>query len=88
MTRSDDYHAVVSGFQYTQNAILRSAADLGYLAEYIYDKRREEGTSFSDDISLALRYAQNNGGQAVCLAGVYIDVETQSRIWQIEIVST
>ena len=81
------YYAMVTGFEYTQIGILGSAADLGYLAEYLYDERGEETAPFADDVFLGLRFVQNNVAQSVYLVGVYVDLETQSRVLRIEIES-
>ncbi len=89
MTRSghgDRFAAFVGGFEHTLYQVFNSRADLGLLAEYLYDDRRgpAPGTANDDDAFLALRLASNDVQDTTILTGVIIDRETQATRFIIE----
>jgi hypothetical protein len=84
MTRSghgDHFLAAVGGFEYTLFGVFGTAADLGLLAEYLYDGRDQErapATSADDDIFLGTRLALNDAQDTSALVGAVIDRDTQA----------
>jgi hypothetical protein len=83
MTRSghgDLFFAAVAGFEYTLYQILGSNADLGLLAEYLYDGRdaAAPATLGDDDVFVGARLAMNDPQDTALLAGATIDRESQA----------
>jgi hypothetical protein len=99
--QGDAFAAAVSGFEYTLYQILDSNADLGLLAEYLYDGRNATAppTALDDDIFVGLRLGLNDPQDTALLAGATVDrtsqatalfVETERRLgdhWKIEVES-
>lgn len=71
----DTFGAAVAGFEYTFFGVRGSAADVGLLAEYLYDGRgrRAPPTIFDDDVFVGLRLALNDPDSTMLLAGVIVD---------------
>ncbi|HEY0633840.1 MAG TPA: hypothetical protein VGE00_00550 [Gammaproteobacteria bacterium] len=68
------YSAMTGGFEYAVTGIAGSRADLGYLAEYLYDDRGERATTpFEDDLFLGLRLAFNDTASSDLLIGIICD---------------
>lgn len=79
------YRSAVAGLEYTQTGIFRSSADLGFLAEYLYDERGDHATMpFSSDLFLALRYVANNVAQTTYLLGTYVHRGTGAKSFRFE----
>ena len=78
--REEDYAALVAGAEYTFNGIFGSAADLGLLAEWNYDRRRENATNvFDNDIFLGARLAFNDVQSTDLVASVLADADHSTR---------
>ena len=78
--REEDYAALVAGAEYTFNGIFGSAADLGLLAEWNYDRRRENATNvFDNDIFLGARLAFNDVQSTELVASVLADADHSTR---------
>ena len=81
MTRGgqgDRFFASVSGFEYTIFQVFESAADLGLLAEYLYDgrdKRNAPSTVFDNDFFSGVRLALNDVEDTTVLGGTVTDLE-------------
>ena len=79
--QGDVFAAAVGGFEYTFFQIFESAADLGLLAEYLYDGR-DEGkappTSADNDVFVGARLALNDVQDTTALLGAVVDVEDRS----------
>jgi len=81
MTRGgqgDRFFASVSGFEYTIFQVFESAADLGLLAEYLYDgrdKRNAPPTVFDNDFFSGVRLALNDVEDTTVLGGTVTDLE-------------
>ena len=81
----EDYTAFVLGGEYTFNSIWGSAADLGLLAEWNYDERREHSNSeFQNDLFFAVRLALNDTQSTELIAGVLADADHTTRTLSIE----
>jgi hypothetical protein len=90
MTRGgqgDRFFAAVGGFEYTRFGVFETKADLGLLAEYLYDGRDGDAapaTSADDDIFLGARLALNDEHDTTVLAGATIDRTTQATLFFVE----
>ncbi|WP_282606787.1 hypothetical protein [Pelagibius sp. Alg239-R121] len=90
ITRSgqgDRFFASVAGFEYTLFGILDSNADLGLLAEYLYDGRDEDDAPpvlTDDDFFLGARATLNDEQDTTFLIGGIIDRDNQSTSVSIE----
>ncbi len=80
------FGALVAGFEYSFFNVGASGADIGVLAEYLYDGRGSGAppTAFEDDIFLGLRLALNDVGGTAVLAGVVLDRDTSAKIFSVE----
>lgn len=80
-----NYRSAVAGVEYTQVGVFGGAADIGLLAEYLYDERGERATMpFSKDLFLAVRYVANNVAQTTYLLGAYTHLDTRARSYRFE----
>ncbi|MGF1630353.1 MAG: hypothetical protein ACFCUT_12845 [Kiloniellaceae bacterium] len=89
MTRSgqgDRFFAAVGGFEYTLFGVMESDADLGLLAEYLHDGRKDRApaTPFEDDVFLGARLTFNDVEDTALLAGVILDLDQEERIFSLE----
>jgi len=90
MTRSghgDRFLAAVGGFEYTLFGVLETSADLGLLAEYLYDGREDDtapGTSADDDIFLGARLALNDEQDSAVLVGAIVARKSQATLFLVE----
>ena len=71
------FGAFVGGFEYTRYQILGSAADFGFLGEYLYDGRDADAppTAFENDGFFGARLALNDTQDTTMLAGAVVDLE-------------
>ena len=84
-TPKDDYFAMAGGLEYTINRVAGSDADLGLLAEYLYDGRENSlETSFQNDLFVGLRVGFNDQQSSEVLAGVVVDLEQDGLVWRVE----
>lgn len=73
------YTAATGGFEYTLYGLFQSAADLGLLAEYLWDERDEEAdTPFQNDLFVGGRLALNDMAGTAILGGAVIDLSNDS----------
>ncbi|WP_414429983.1 hypothetical protein ACMG4M_10985 [Alcanivorax sp. IL3] len=88
ITRSgqgDRFTALDGGFEYTHVGVLDSAADLGWLLEYLWEDRDELLASpFQDDVLLATRFTFNDVASTEILAGVIYDLENDEKAINLE----
>ncbi len=79
--QGDVFAAAVGGFEYTLFQVFETAADIGLLAEYLYDDRDQDEappTVFDNDVFLGARLALNDVPDTTALVGAIVDVEDQS----------
>jgi len=82
---NDRFFALTAGFEYTFIGILESDADLGIVAEYLYDDRDESATTFfENDIMVGLRLAMNDEQSSEALLGFIIDADSQETLISLE----
>ncbi|HEX9625787.1 MAG TPA: hypothetical protein VGA00_02490 [Acidiferrobacterales bacterium] len=83
--QGERFTAATAGFEYTLVGVLAGSADLGLLAEYVYDDRGTRApTPFQDDLFLGLRLALNDVQSTELLAGVIGDREFDTRFYNLE----
>jgi hypothetical protein len=76
----------VAGFEYTLSGVLDSSADLGLLAEYLYDGRPGDAppTPYNNDIFVGTRLSLNDVHDTSILAGAVWDIEDHATFVTIE----
>lgn len=83
--REENYVAMAGGVEYTLYSIFKTRADLGLLAEYLFDSRgKRAATPFENDIFVGARLALNNPEDTQALFGVVQDLDTPERAVFIE----
>ena len=79
------FMAAVGGFEYTFVGIGQSEADLGVLAEYHFDDRRDTSPQpFEDDVFAGMRLALNDAASTEVLAGFIHDVDGDATALSVE----
>ncbi len=74
--RESNHFAMTGGFEYTYVGLFETAMDLGMIAEYLYDDRKENApTPFEDDVMLGLRWVFNDAQSTEVLLGVIHDLD-------------
>jgi hypothetical protein len=73
------------GVEYTLYGIFDSPADLGLVAEYVWDDRgANRQNNFANDAFLAFRWTANDVASTAILAGTTVDLDTQALGFSIE----
>ncbi len=81
----NDYVAATGGFEYTFTGIFETQMDLGVVAEYLFDERRDFAlTPFENDVAGALRLAVNDAASTEFLFGWVQDIDTNARFLFLE----
>jgi hypothetical protein len=83
----DRFAAVVGGLEHTFFGVLKTRADLGLLAEYLYDGRNPDTappTSAEDDFFVGTRLTLNDEQDTAFLAGAVIDRTSQATLLFVE----
>jgi len=81
----NDYIAATGGFEYTFTGIFESRMDLGIVAEYLFDDRKDFAlTPFENDVAGALRLAVNDAASSEMLFGWVQDIDTDARFLFLE----
>lgn len=75
---TDNFVAFVGGFEYTLFQLNNTAADIGFLMEYLYDERKatEAFTLFDHDLFTGMRLTLNDVQDTNLLAGIVIDTDS------------
>jgi hypothetical protein len=83
---SGRFEAATAGFEYTFSGVFESGADLGLLAEYLYDSRDriELTTPYDDDVYLGTRLGFNDTQSTELLVGVILDRGSSEWAYSIE----
>ena len=83
--REQNYYAMIGGFEYSFYGLMDSNADLGLLMEYARDSRLNKSNSgFQNDLFVGARFALNDAQDTDLLAGIIIDLTTQTRMFSLE----
>ena len=81
----NDYVAATGGFEYTFTGIFGTRMDLGIVAEYLFDDRKDFAlTPFENDVAGALRLAVNDAASSELLFGWVQDIDTDGRFLFLE----
>jgi hypothetical protein len=79
------YTALTAGFEYTFVGIAQSSADLGVIAEILYDERGDNAlTPFADDTLLGARLTLNDEQSTEFLFGMIFDNHDGTRLLTLE----
>ncbi len=82
---SGSYNAATGGFEYTLVGVRDSVMDLGLLAEYLYDNRRDRATTpFENDLFVGIRLTANDTAGSELLAGVIRDLDSSAALFNLE----
>lgn len=80
-----NFTAATGGFEYTFVGVLDTSADIGWVAEYLYDNRGDTATTFlENDVMMGLRLALNDEASTDALLGFIIDKETNDLLVSLE----
>lgn len=77
-----DFVAITAGFEYTFFNIAKKGADIGIVAEYLYDERDE--APFQDDFFAGVRFALNDVQSSEFLAGCIVDNDDDGTLCSLE----
>jgi hypothetical protein len=80
------YTAATFGFERSLYGVFETAADLGLIAEYLFDDRPagQRTTPFEDDLFLGARLAVNDEQSTELLAGVIYDLDGEGMLASVE----
>lgn len=78
-----DDTALVAGFEYTFVGVFATEADVGVIAEYLFDER-ETTEPFQNDVLLGLRWVLNDEQSSELLLGVIQDLEGGAHAFNLE----
>ena len=82
------FAAAAGGFEYSFYGVFGTVADLGLIAEYLYDGRDENGqappTAMQDDFFAGARLALNNEQSVEILAGAIVDRDSGATLVSLE----
>ncbi len=81
------FGAFVGGFEYTFYQVTETGADLGVLAEGLYDGRDDDKappTVFDNDLFVGARLGLNDIEDTAVLAGAVVDLENQTTSFRLE----
>ncbi|MDV7102927.1 hypothetical protein R3X26_00730 [Vibrio sp. TH_r3] len=83
---TNNYTAVISGFEYTLVGAFDTAIDLGLISEFLYDTRGEGSTAIGQrDIFAGIRFGFNNEDSTELLVGVTQDLDnTDVQMFKLE----
>jgi hypothetical protein len=83
--QSGRFTALTGGFEYTLVGVFESNADVGIITEYLFDDRGDHAASpFENDLMLGMRFTLNDVQSTELLAGIILDLDNQSRFYNIE----
>ena len=82
----DRYTAVNAGFEHTVVGLLGGRADLGLVAEFMFDDRGDGAvtTLFEHDLALGTRWSLNDMADSQALIGIIWDVVTDEYVFKVE----
>ena len=76
---------LAGGFEYSFYGVRGSDADLGVIAEYLFDDAGDVATTpFEDDVFIGGRLAFNDVAGSEILAGVFHDLDGKGRVYSVE----
>ena len=81
--QGETFNAFTGGFEYTFVGVMESAADVGLIAEYLYDDRGSD-VAFDNDVFVGARLAMNDAASSELLFGVIADVNQNTQFYSLE----
>ncbi len=83
------FQQLTAGFEYTFSGVFETGADLGLLAEFLYDNRENRlplinFIPFEKDLFVGTRLALNDVASSELLAGAIVDFDTATTAYNIE----
>ena len=83
------FQQLTAGFEYTFSGVFETGADLGFLAEFLYDNRENQFplinfVPFEEDLFIGTRLALNDVQSTELLAGVTIDLDNATTFYNVE----
>ena len=86
--RIENHAELVTGFEYSFYSIAESDVDLGVVAEWLYDDRKNNNVPstnpFQNDLLIGLRFALNDEQSSDALLGVITDLDSGGEILSLE----
>ncbi|MEE9335791.1 MAG: hypothetical protein V3U65_16995 [Granulosicoccaceae bacterium] len=86
--RIENHAELVTGFEYSFYGIAESDIDLGVVAEWLYDDRKNNNVPstnpFQNDLLIGLRFALNDEQSSDALLGVITDLDGDGEILSLE----
>lgn len=83
--RNGRHTAFTGGLEYTFVGILETPADLGFIAEYLFDDRKDNApTAFEDDVMIGTRLTFNDVQSSELLIGAVIDADGDGILYNLE----
>ncbi|MCC6697300.1 MAG: hypothetical protein IT365_16850 [Candidatus Hydrogenedentes bacterium] len=84
--QAESFAAVTAGFEYTFTGVFGTAADVGILAEYLYDSRGDDAPlPFENDVFLGVRVGFNDTQTTELLAGAIVDPQSGATFASLEL---
>lgn len=79
------FAALTGGFEFTQNNILDTVYDLGWIVEVSLDERGDDAESvYEHDVFLGIRLGFNDEDSSEMLLGINVDYETREQLYVLE----
>lgn len=83
--QGETFNALTGGFEYTLVGIHDSNTDLGLIAEYLYDSRRDNApVPFQNDLMFGARFGFNDAASSELLFGVIADLDSRALFYNLE----
>lgn len=81
----ENQYAAIAGFEYTAYQLFGGRSDLGIIAEYLWDERKDPADNpFEDDLFVALRWTANDVASTTLLVGTFFDLDSKAKFVNIE----
>ncbi|NOX28147.1 MAG: hypothetical protein GXP21_08215 [Gammaproteobacteria bacterium] len=79
------FSALITGFEYTFVGVFNSVIDVGWIAEYLFDDRKNNAlTPFEDDYLIGTRITLNDAQSSEFLFGIIQDASSNSQSFNLE----
>lgn len=83
--QSSRFSALTTGFEYTFVGVFNSVVDVGWIAEYLFDDRKNDAlTPFEDDYLVGTRITLNDEQSSEFLFGIIQDASSSERSFNLE----
>lgn len=87
--QGESFTALATGFEYTFVGAFSTPMDVGLLAEYLYDSRRDDDlrnpySPFQNDLFIGARFSLNDAPSTQALVGAIVDLDDSGRFFNVE----